>query len=219
MRQMNPDVSLSYFDIMRDPQSDRVERENAFAKMMALNGGWWGHRKLYDFAVACAFGCTRYKLAPYGIAVDRIDFESLANEGLMLLFHHAAEIRGESPRLWLAGTIKNLVKSEIRRNWQYLTTGEMPEDLLPGEDQITEGERTILALSDKVLDAIRRLTPALRVVAELYYVHRVPRHELAVFIEVSEETLRKRLQRAREALQRELGPKEQNQPKHESVNS
>jgi len=204
MTQRVDDQSLDCLDVMRDPQSDPVEREAAFALMMSLPSGWWGSRKLYDFAVACTFACARYKLAPHNISVDRIDFEGLASEGLMILYNKAAAIK-ESPKSWLAGVLKNLVKSEIRRRWEELTAEEMPEDML-ASDELAEADKSSLALDDKVIDAIRRLSPALRAVAELHFIHQVSRHELALYIEVSEETLRKRLLRARGALQRTLAP-------------
>jgi RNA polymerase sigma factor (sigma-70 family) len=204
MNQATKDPSLDCLDVLQDAHADQVEREAAFSEMMSMNSGWWGRRSLYDFAVACTFACARYKLTPHNISVDRIDFEGLAGEGLMILFRKAGEIR-ESPRGWLAGVLKNLVKSEIRDNWHHLSASEMPEEML-GDNELSDSERTSLTLDDTVIDAIRRLSPALRVVAELHYIHQVPRHELASYIEVSEETLRKRLMRAREALQKQLNP-------------
>lgn len=202
MKPHSADQSVECLDVLRDPQADQVEKEAAFALMMSLPMGWWGRRGLYDFAVACAFACARYKLTPHNISVDRIDFESLANEALMVLYYKANEI-SESPRGWLAGVIKNLVKSEIRRRWAELTAEQVPDDLL-APDELREGETASLALDDRVLDAIRRLTPALRAVAELHFIHQVPRHELATYLELSEETLRKRLTRVREALRAAL---------------
>jgi RNA polymerase sigma factor (sigma-70 family) len=200
----NEDRSLDLLDVLRNPKADVAAKEAAFALMMSLPSGWWGRRKLYDFAAACTFACARYMLSPHGISVDRIDFEGLADEGLMILYNKAAAIEG-APKSWLAGVLKNLVKYEIRRLWDELKTEGMPEDVLT-PDVMSEEEKSSLAIDDRIVDAIRRLSPALRAVVELYYIHQVPRHELAAILNLSEETLRKRLVRARQILQVDLAP-------------
>jgi DNA-directed RNA polymerase specialized sigma24 family protein len=201
-------------DVLRDPLADDVEREQAFARMLEITEhAWWGERgSLMDFTAAVAKGYTHAKLRPYGIPVDRVDHEGFAGEALMILFRNARQIRRE-PRDWLVGVVRNLARAEIRAAWPYLTSAEIPDE--HADDKAGEREREALCADERVIDAIRSLPPSLKPIAELLLIHQIPRSEICTYLEISDDVLRKRIQRMREALQRSLRLNPEDQPTSE----
>jgi RNA polymerase sigma factor (sigma-70 family) len=192
-------LSVALLDVLRDPRSDEKNRQEAFTQMLSLHYGWWGDRRLYTFAMAVARGFTRSRLAQYGIPIDRLDYEGVANESLAILYRRATEIHG-NPRSWLIGTIRNLIRQEIKREWQHLINGVIPDDQLVDELEDEAVER-VGELEETLTDAIRRLPSSIRVIAEMLYIHRVPREKLPEALGLSEDAVRKRIFRGRKALQ------------------
>ena len=63
-----------------------------FEQLLAESGGWWGHGSLIHFARFTAMATVRRLLTPHRLSVDQIDWESIANEALLILFQQAPRI-------------------------------------------------------------------------------------------------------------------------------
>lgn len=170
--------------------------------MLALPAGWWGKRRLVTFVMAVALREARARLGRGN--EDRIDWEGIADEALVVLFGSAHKIEG-SPKSWLWGVIENLVSQEIRKFWPEVTASEVPNTAQArepdDEEAVEDRERRERERQDLLLDAIMTLPATLRVVAQLYFVERFNRDEIAGRLGIPAPTLRKRFQRMRQMLQ------------------
>lgn len=193
------DPSLADLAVLQDPNSTPDERACAFNRMLNRPRGWWGDGSLLRFAMAVAKLETRKRLFPYGLPIDLIDWESIANEALVVLFERAGKIQG-SPKAWFWGVIKNLVRYEIRQSWELLTA-ERPEIMPEPEHSPREGR--FLAFDDAVRRAIGELPDSYRVVLQLYFNERLTAKEIADVLRISYAAARQRFSRGMRLL-REL---------------
>jgi DNA-directed RNA polymerase specialized sigma24 family protein len=184
------------------PLEDRLA---AFERMLARTSGWWGSDvSLRDFTTAAAVGVVRTKLGER--AGDRIDTEGIADEALVVFFKKSGTIT-ESPRGFLKGVVRNLVIREIEDFYPELIGRELSEEptheLADGHgDHVTpSADGRVGEEQDRLLsEALPKLAPALRAVAECLLVRRMSRKETCATLGISPETLRKRYQRMRAAL-------------------
>jgi RNA polymerase sigma factor (sigma-70 family) len=204
------DHSQELLATLKDSHAAEADKMAAFELLLSQKKGWWGDGPLMKFAKATALGYVRRKLTPHRLSTDLVDWEGLADESVMVLYRSAGTIHGD-PRSWLVGVIHNLINADIRTQWNHLTgvpiTEGIPDDR-HSQEANPEGahagapteERRLLALDEQLISAIRRLTPALRIISELYFVHQVPRNELAASLGISDASARQRLHRAHQTL-------------------
>src|SRR5262249_33850565 len=117
---------------------------------------------------------------------------------------HAIET---SPRKWLMTVIKNQVKQVARDSSQELfaeRASDLRADQHPvgeesGAEQDSDSPRDLMYY-DAVLDAVRALSPSLRIVAQMYLLEKYPLRDIAEALHLSPDTVRQRLFRARRQL-------------------
>lgn len=205
------DPSIRLLNILRDANIDRFTRERAFEELLNLPSGWWGNQRLIVFVRGVALAETRRRLVREG--ADRVDWEGLADEALVIFFDAASKMTSE-PRAFLWGIVKNLVRHEICSNWPEISADELTDivaEQLPRWVPIPEADETALvlqeqeadhlAVEDELLRAVSALPPALRIVVQLVLIEHMSPEDVCAQLQIKPTTFRKRFQRAREALQ------------------
>ncbi len=192
-----------------DASLQESERLAAFEHMLALSGGWWGPGTLRDFAKVCALAALRRGRRD---AVDRIDWEGIADEALVVLYRKASTI--ENPRAWLNGVVRILIKREMEDFNLELNADELLD--IHAETMPTAFEEEIerAAMEDEpareaapaLLEAIQQLPPSLQRVAMETLVNGLSRRKTCELLGIGAGTLRQRLQRMRARLRKLFPP-------------
>lgn len=137
---------------------------------------------------------TVYRLA-YARTRSRQDAEDVTQEVMLKLIAHASEIKSESHlKAWLIRVTVNQSISLFRSAWRRLT--------LPLNEQALHDVQS--QAHSQLDDALRALSPKLRVVIHLYYYERMSVKEIADALQLHPEAVKSRLHRARKALKIEL---------------
>lgn len=196
--------SLELWSVIRDSGTERARRSEAFERMLDMSfGGWWGQGSLMLFVKAVAFGKARRRLAAFGLPADAIDHEGIAHDALLELFKSAAAIKAPVPTNWLIGTVGNLIAKDIRERYLELTADDVSEQTRIVDPEVASREdEQVVRLYKALLRAIRDLNPPLQAVAILLWVERSSRKEICNRLEISPETLRKRIERMKVALRK-----------------
>src|SRR3989442_88395 len=126
------DPSESDLAILQDPDASELQRQEAFDRLLRRPSGWWGNHPLLTFASACALASSRVLLHSQGLSPDRVDWEAIAQESLLILYTHAGTIRA-SPRDWLKGVIRNRIRDEIRQSWKEISAQPLSETVAASE--------------------------------------------------------------------------------------
>jgi len=187
-------------DVLRDSDASLAARQNAFEEILALDRGWWGPYPLRDFAKAVALAEAK-RIMGYA-EVDRVDWEGIADDALVVLLDKASSI-SKSPREWFKGVVRMLVLREVERFWSDITAKVIPLSTPACEQDPAEQERReeeTLAEQDALICAIQTLPDALRVVAQLLLIERCTRPDICLRLGLEPATLRKRIGRMEKAL-------------------
>jgi RNA polymerase sigma factor (sigma-70 family) len=198
---MSPEVDVSRAELaVLTGEAPVDEKRAAFERLLSLRTGWWGRGTLTAFALGCALACARIQLRRFQASADRADWESIAQESLIVLFSKAHTIKG-NPRNWLIGVIRNLTRNSIRRDYQHLLDVPSMEELPDpaAEEQEAQEERGDTAY-DTILKAISALPQSQRIVAQMILIDRLPINEIAKQLNLSDVAVRKRRSRAMKSL-------------------
>jgi RNA polymerase sigma factor (sigma-70 family) len=141
-----------------------------------------------------------------GIPVDRLDDEVIAAEAVQILLQNRDSVRDDDS--YLKGTIRRLVRRDTRRHWFYLTTaslGDVSDDdtgwTVEQEDQDENPIHAENSAARAVLkDLINELSPALRQVADAFFLKRLPRDKISEVLGLKDDAFRQRFSRARREL-------------------
>ncbi len=161
--------------------------------------------------------CLRYR----GMLMNRIyrivrhteDTEDVLQETLLKAYQHLQTFRGTcSFSTWLLaiGTNVSLMLLRKRKTLQKNTCDVVAEDgetlIMEWRDTAPDPEKRYMMYqtSQKVNDAVRRLSPQLRNVLEMYYKSELPLKDAATIFGVSEGATKSRILRARQMLRRSL---------------
>ena len=184
---MTDALTISYELLQQLTRSAPDENKHAaFARLLALDRGWWGTGSLRDFAQAATLAAARRRSA------GSIDWRSIADEVLMRLFSAAGSINTD-PRQWLLDLADRLVAEETRSR----------HDVSLGERR---GPAATLAHFDRIIgtishlaDAIRRLPDEDRIVVYYYVFEQYSRADISRLLEITLAELAERLERIRRA--------------------
>jgi RNA polymerase sigma factor (sigma-70 family) len=187
--------------VLRNQDLNHAEREQAFEDLLALREGWWGSGRLVTFVMAVALREARLRLGRGN--EDRLDWEGIADEALVLLFNRAHTIES-APKNWLWGVVKRLTAQEVRKSWPELVASEVSESQPAREsvdpDMDADEEKRQQQRHERISAAVRQLPPTLREVAQLTFLESCDREEVCERLGITPATARKRFQRLRQSL-------------------
>jgi RNA polymerase sigma factor (sigma-70 family) len=148
------------------------------------------------------------KLAPkmYGIclrfAADRSEADDILQEGFIRVFLHLKDFRGEGSlegwvRRTIVNTAINFYKKRIKRG--------LPTDLAFLKETKDDSHQVIEKLAaDELLELIRSLPDGYRTVFNLNVIEGYTHKEIGEMLDISENTSKSQLSRARVSLQKKL---------------
>ncbi len=151
---------------------------------------------LYRRFAAKMFGvCLRF-------ARDKMDAEDILQEGFIKVFLNLGAFRNEgSLEGWVRKTMINTAINQYKKNIKY--QNDIDVDVAVGVKY--EGENVIEKLSaDELLGLIHELPHGYKVVFNLYIIDGFTHKEISTMLDISENTSKSQLSRARQALQRKL---------------
>jgi len=151
---------------------------------------------------------TRYLPALYGIAFRRLgniaDAEDAVQDALLSAYRHLDQFRGEAKfSTWLTSIVVNSAGSKLRRQLRHVhipldgegqtTDYHSLSDYRPNPEEVCQR----LEIADLVLRLSKGLSPKLRRVFELHYVHGLSTEEMASSLGISYSAAKTQLSRAR----------------------
>lgn len=201
------DASQKWLLVMQKATSD-VDRVKALEELLALQSGWWGPAPLVTWAYAYAKATARLLLRNTGFSLDRVDWQGEANWALMVLSESASSIKG-SPREWLKGVIRNLLKQELRKRFREFDAHQIADDFGAADRRAEEtpferSDEESRARQQWLRDAVQALSPKLREVAEPVLLEGRDAEEIREELNLTPATMRKRMSRIRKALSEKL---------------
>lgn len=135
-----------------------------------------------------------YRLA-HARTGSKQDAEDISQEVMLKLIKHASQIESEAHlKAWLIRVTVNQSNNLFRSAWRRLTA--------PLEEGLAKGEQH--SSSDRLDEALDRLSPSLRTVVHLYYYEEMTVNEIAAAIGVRPDAVKMRLSRARKSLKQQL---------------
>jgi len=152
----------------------------------------WAQQRLYEeFYGTMMSVCLRYS----GQEEDALD---MLHEGFIKVFRYIGRYRpGTSLQAWIRTIVVNTCIDHYRRNQRRRT-----EDLDQGHGHHLAGETSLDAISaEEIMTLVRQLTPAYRMVFNLYILEGYSHREIAEMLEITESTSRSNLVKARMKLQ------------------
>jgi DNA-directed RNA polymerase specialized sigma24 family protein len=198
------DASKSELELLRDRSQPEHVRAAAFASMLRRSSGWWGNGPITHHARAVARSCTRSALSSRNIGIDAIDWETVADDALLILFKRATRIT-HSPRGWLHGVIRNLVAKESEEIGRYIPLEDAGCLFAPTE--FVEDPSASAKREERwkfVRAAVDQLPPRLQEFALLHLVEGRTREEVRTCLSITAANARIRHKRAIEHLRKAL---------------
>lgn len=164
--------------------------------------------KLYDlYAPKMLVVCIRY-------TKDRQEAEEIMQEGFMRVFTYLKQFKGEgSFEGWIRKIMVNCSLARYRNTVQFAPVVE----LNTGNNSAADSRDILSDISAKeLLNLIQTLTPAYRIVFNLYVFEGMKHREIAELLGISEGTSKSNLSDARIMLQKALKKKD-NIPGHKQI--
>ena len=143
----------------------------------------------------------------YRVAFMRVsqaaDADDIFQDVFLRLVKHADKLKNhEHAKAWLIRCTINCCNSHHRSAWQKKTVGI--------EENIYYGQTDLSYQHIELLDAVRSLTPDHQEVIHLFYYEGYSGKEIADILDISENTVKSRLRRARLELQDLWGDEDEN---------
>ena len=138
----------------------------------------------------------------YRIAMVRVsqsaDADDIYQEVFLQLVRHISRLKSrEHTKAWLIRCTINFCNSHHRSAWQKRTVGF--------EERPDFGQNDLSYEHIELLEAVRHLTPDHQDVIHLFYYEGLSGQEIAAFLDISENTVKSRLRRARIELRAVMG--------------
>ena len=138
--------------------------------------------------------CRRY-------ALNEFDAGDVLNDGFLKVFTHIDKYEASKPfKTWFAKIITNTAIDRYRLNLKFSNHDDISEHMHIGYDAAVHAE---LGYKD-LLSMIQRLSPAYRVVFNLYAIDGYTHEEIAEMLHISVGTSKSNLFKARQKLQEKL---------------
>lgn len=138
--------------------------------------------------------CRRY-------ALDEFDAGDVLNDGFLKVFTHIDKYESSKPfKTWFARIITNTAIDRYRTNLKFNNHDDLGEHEHIGQEAAVYGN---LAYQD-LLNLIQSLSPAYRVVFNLYAIDGYTHEEIAELLNISVGTSKSNLFKARQKLQEKL---------------
>lgn len=153
------------------------------------NSGRNSQRKLYEHFYGYALNiCLRY-------SADREDATEILNEGFLKAFINIEKYNSEYPfKVWLRRILINTAIDNYRSNQNRPVFLELLDN--NSAEAITEPEFELLP-GDDILPVVQQLSPAYRIVFNLYVMEEYSHKEIADLLGISESTSRTNLLKAK----------------------
>jgi RNA polymerase sigma-70 factor (ECF subfamily) len=151
----------------------------------------------------------RYQHAAYGLAFhllqNLVDAQDAAQEAFIRAYSNLPSLR-EPTRFanWLNGMVRNICMSRHRRTRDILPIEQIEATNLGDIHSTPEEILERTALRNSVMKAIDSLSDKNRLVVNLYYIDGLRYDEIANFLDISTNTVKDRLRRARRALKENM---------------
>ena len=154
-----------------------------------------------------------YTLARY-LTHDRHDAEDAVQDAFLRALRHFDGFRGGDARSWLLAIVRNTCYTFRQRNRRDTLTTEFDEELHsdPAESEETDAVALRGALRESLTQAVSRLPLEFREVIVLRELQGLSYKEISEVAGVPVGTVMSRLARARQRLQRALGPHLEEKP-------
>lgn len=156
-----------------------------------VRGERWAQQLLYEAHYSPLMGiCLRY-------AVDEHEALDILHEGFLKIFRYIGKYEpGTSLQAWLRRIMVNTAidyyRKKVRRRTEDIEEVQQEQTTMPGAlDDIGEKE---------ILDAVRQLTPAYRMVFNMYVVEGFSHREIGEALGITESSSRSNLVKARNRL-------------------
>jgi len=151
----------------------------------------WAQQQLYEMHYPQLMGiCLRY-------AIDEHEALDILHEGFLKIFRYIGKYEpGTSLQAWLRRIMVNTAidyyRKKVRRRTEDISEVHQVESNMPGAvDELSEQE---------ILAAVRQLTPAYRMVFNMYVVEGFSHREIAEALGITESSSRSNLVKARNRL-------------------
>jgi len=188
---------------------DPAARCQAIEGLCEAGAGWWGPGSLALYAFSVGKHQAKKQSEVRGLTIDQLDWEGAVEDSLITLFVDASKIT-KNPKSWLHGVIKNKIRTEVRSVLKEIkgarekalvepATAGSPEDALIAAEGASKHERKLLELFDELHEVVASLPKSLRIIVWLMN-DGYSREEIAEKLSLSSATVRKRIQRLRQAL-------------------
>lgn len=177
----------------------KLQREESDFVAACINKERWAQQALYETHYSYLMGiCLRY-------AVDEHEALDILHEGFLKIFRYIDRYEpGTSLKAWLSRIIVNTSIDYYRKNSRRRT-----DDLAEADQAVSVQPGALSQLGEKeILAAIQQLTPAYRVVFNMYVVEGFSHKEIGEALGITESSSRSNLVKARTRLKEILLKKE-----------
>lgn len=149
-----------------------------------------------------------YTLARY-LMRDRHDAEDAVQDAYLRALRHFGGFRGGDGRAWMLAIVRNVCHTLLRRRKRDALDAEFTEELHSGAVETDDPEAAMLrgATQESVRDALDHLPVEFREVIVLRELQGLSYREIGEVAGIPVGTVMSRLARARQRLQRVLGPR------------
>ncbi len=159
-------------------------------------------KALYELFYGKMLGvCLRY-------SNSNIDAKEILNEGFLKVFENLKNLKeGDSIEDWIRKIMINTSIEHIRKNKQNLlivSTVHVNKNNVRTADQISDEALFSKIEKEEILKAVQELTPGYRTVYNLFVIDGYPLKEIAEILDISEETSKLNLSKAKFALRKNL---------------
>lgn len=168
-----------------------------------------GLKNMEDWAVEAVvelYGDRLIKSA-YTVCSDQCLAEEAVQDAFLTLCHKINSFREDSSLYtWLYRITINHARNKTRNRWFRRVLPREEEQFQETPDYRTPEQRVMeIEASDEIRRSLSMLPLAYRQVIDLYYIQELKVREIAMVLGVSEGTVKSRLSRARERLEKILG--------------
>ena len=184
--------------ILLTESNELLETEKSLASACAKGDETAFDRLYHQYASKMLVVCSRY-------ARDRDEARDLLQEGFIRVFEQIHTFRGDgSLEGWVRRVMVSVALAQYQRNATRQQQVVRLSDEEPQNEPFTAEEITSQIAFDEMLHMIQHLTPAYRMVFNLYVFEGMKHHEIASQLGISEGTSKSNLAQARRILQQRI---------------
>lgn len=195
-------LSREELRILCNPDEPLEMRTAALDSMLNRSSGWWGDGPLLTHVRRLSRRVAVRTATRYGMPVDAIDWEGIAHDAVLALFHGGNRVV-DSHVNWLHGLIENLVRNEIRQSFRRLESESVFHHHASHEPDDGESESALAhecPTNEVLRAAIESLPRGLRELASLVFLEGLTREEVERRLSITRANVRVRIKRTLDRL-------------------